>query len=187
MKDGQESNIVFLGAGDSSLFVNPQDGYMYIFYTQMSWNMKTETVLMDYIHVARASVDSKGVPGTWKKYFEGSFSEPGNMGRESAVLENGAEPCVAYDIYLKKYLMTTYRRSYIDAKKGACQVSVSSDLVHWAKPEPLALDRHDLSMPYFTIFNANPLEPHNIIGQVFGMFAGSNGTDVRKVTLTIGR
>jgi hypothetical protein len=187
LKNGQDSNVVFLGAGDSSLFVNSQDRYMYIFYTQMSWSMKTKETLMDYIHVARASVDSKGMPGTWKKYFEGSFSEPGNMGKESAVLEDGAEPCVAYDTYLKKYIMTTYRRSYADAKRGACQVSVSSDLVHWAKPEPLALDRNDLSMPYFTIFNTNPLQPHNVIGQVFGMFAGSNGTDVRKVTVTIGR
>ena len=187
VNDGQDSNTVLLGAGDASLFVNSQDHYMYIFYTQMSWDMKAKTTTMDQIYVARASVDSKGMPGTWKKYFAGSFSEPGNMGKETAILEDGVEPCVAYDTFLNKYIMTTYRRSYADTKRGACQISFSNDLVRWTNPEPLALDRKDLSVPYFTIFNPEPLGPHNFIGQAFGLLAGSNGTDVSKVTVAIGR
>ena len=83
--------------------------------------------------------------------------------------------------------MTTYRRSYADTKRGACQISFSNDLVRWTNPGPLALYRKDLSVPYFTIFNPEPLGPHNFIGQAFGLLAGSNGTDVSKVTVAIGR
>jgi len=128
--------------------------------------------------VARATIESKGFPGAWKKYFEGSFSEPGNMGKETALLEGGAVSNVAYDTYLQKYLLTTYNRAFLGSKKGACQISFSGDLVHWTRPVPLAPDRRDLSLPYFTMSNMDSSGPTNVLGRVFRLFAGSNGSDV---------
>ena len=185
MKGGQDTDVVLLGAGDHSLFVNSRDGYMYIFYGQTAHDLKTNSARRDYVYVARAPIESKGLPGEWQKYFEGSFSEPGNMGKETAVLEGGAEPNVAYDTYLRKYLLTTYSRSLWHSKLGACQISFSDDLVHWTKAVPLAPDRGDLSMPYFTMSNMDASGPTNVLGRVFRLFAGSNGTDVKKAAVII--
>jgi hypothetical protein len=185
VEGGQDSDLVFLGAGDHSLFVNLQDGYMYLFYGQIAYDLKTNTARKDYVYVARATIESKGLPGAWNKYFEGSFSEPGNMGKETAILEGGAVPNVAYDTYLQKYLLTTYNRPNWYANKGACQISFSTDLVHWTKPTLLAPDRKDLSMPYFTMSNLDASGPTNVLGRVFRLFAGNNGTDVEKVSVVI--
>jgi hypothetical protein len=35
--------------------------------------------------LARSKINDKGMPGTWKKYFEGSFGEPGLGGRDTQV------------------------------------------------------------------------------------------------------
>jgi hypothetical protein len=186
VKEGQDSQVVILGAGDHSLFVNSQDGYMYIFYGQIAYDLKTNSTRRDDVYVVRAPIESKGIiPGAWKKYFEGSFSEPGNMGKETAVLEGGAEPNVAYNTYLRKYFLTTYNRTLWHSERGACQISLSDDLVHWTKPVPLAPDRKDLSMPYFTMSNMDSSGPTNVLGRVFRLFAGSNGTSVKKVAVII--
>jgi len=42
--DGQHSDIVFLGAADHSLFVNSLDGFMYIFYGQIAYDLKANSV-----------------------------------------------------------------------------------------------------------------------------------------------
>lgn len=185
MGDGQRSNLILLGAGDHSLFVNSQDGYMYIYYGQIAYDLNAKSERGDYVYVARAKTESKGLPGAWKKYFAGSFSEPGNMGKETAILEGGAVPNVAFDTYLHKYLLATYNRLSWYAGKGACQISFSDDLIHWTEPTALALDRKDLSQPYFTMSNMEASGPTNVLGRVFRLFAGNNGTDVEKVSVVI--
>jgi hypothetical protein len=185
VKGGQNSDVVSLGAGDHSLFVDAHEGYLYIFYGQVTYNIKNNSALGDSIYVARAPIKSKGLPGAWKKYFQGSFSEPGNMGSETPVLEGGNEPNVTYDTYLQKYLMTTFGRSLLNSKMGACQISFSADLVHWTGPVALAPDRKDLSSPYFTMSNTDTSGPTDVVGRVFTLFAASHGTDVKRVDVTI--
>lgn len=69
-------NIDFLagttvGNGDHSAILG-DDGYYYIFY--IDWD--------EYGHcVARSPVSSGGVPGTWTKYYNGAWSEPGIGGK----------------------------------------------------------------------------------------------------------
>lgn len=184
MAGGQEMKSVNLGAGDFSLLVNDRDGYFYIFYTQMLWDAANNQN-SDFLYAARAPINSKGLPGHWHKYYEGAYTEPGNLGKETSIVEKGNIPCVSYNTYLHKYMMTSYRRDYWISGKGACQVSFSDDLHSWTIPIPLDPDREDLSKPYFTICNADISGLHNVTGQQFRLFIESNGTDVYKVDITI--
>jgi hypothetical protein len=179
LKGGQGSEIVYLGAGDFSLFVNHHDGYMYIFYTQVRHNMVTRKGAGSSIYIARSPITAKGLPGTWKKYFDGSFSQPGNMGQESPVVEDVFQGFVAYDDYLKSYMMTAGGR-------GGCHVSFSPNLLHWTKPQLLAPGRADLPKGYyFTALNTNEAGPPNVLGRVFTLFIASHGPAVLEASVTI--
>ena len=58
-------------------------------------------------HVARCAISDKMAPGKWKKFYNGSWSEPGLGGKASWV--NGY--CVMYNTYLKKYISFNYDSS----------------------------------------------------------------------------
>ena len=179
VKGGQSSEIIYLGAGDFSMFVNHKDGYMYIFYTQVRYNMATRKGAGSSIYIARSPIASKGLPGTWKKYFGGSFSQPGNMGKESPVLEGVFQGFVAYNDYLKSYMMSA-------GGTGGCHISFSPDLLRWTKPQLLAPGKADLSKAaYFTILNTNETGPPNVLGRVFTLFVAGHGPAVLEVPVTI--
>jgi len=64
-----------VGNGDHTV-LRGDDGYYYVYY--IDWD--------DYGHcVARSPISSGGVPGTWTKYFEGSWSQPGIGGNSSGL------------------------------------------------------------------------------------------------------
>lgn len=186
MTGGQEMDTVCLGAGDFSFYINEADGYFYIYYSQIFTNFSkdSDVIDQDFIYAARAPISGKGLPGTWRKYHEGSFSEPGNMGRETAVVEGGNVPCVSYNTYLEHFIMTSYNRVNWYAGIGACQLSFSDDLHNWTVP--VILDQQpDLSKPYFTICNTNQTGNHNTTNQTFTLLMESNGTDVYLTQVTI--
>jgi len=80
--------------------------------------------------------------------------------------------------------MTSYRRDCWYAGKGACQMSLSDDLIHWSKPALLDSSRKDLSKPYFTVCNGEETGFHDETGKVFTILMESNGTDVERVEVT---
>ncbi|MER7753828.1 RICIN domain-containing protein [Kitasatospora sp. NPDC097643] len=73
------------GDGDPRLFVDTASGYFYVTYGSRivdkggSWgNFRA--------HVARAPIAGKMAPGTWQKWYDGAWSQPGTGGRESTVV-----------------------------------------------------------------------------------------------------
>jgi hypothetical protein len=64
-----------VGNGDHSVVVG-DDGYYYVYF--INWD--------DYgLCVARSSISSGGVPGSWWKYFQGEWSEPGLGGNATRI------------------------------------------------------------------------------------------------------
>lgn len=172
---GQTHDIISLGAGDFSLFINEDDGFFYIFYSQIYWSMKDKNVVNDKIYVARSPISEKGMSGTWKKYHRGNFSEPGNGGKETEILK-GNVPCVSYNTHLKKFMMTSYNRKSWYAKEGACQIAFSDNLTKWSQPVHLSKKLDFLSKPYFTCIGKTGSISKT--GQEFLLFMESNGTDI---------
>ncbi|CAG7623470.1 RICIN domain-containing protein [Actinacidiphila bryophytorum] len=72
----------YYGDGDQRLFTDTASGYFYVYYGSRvvekggSWSAFQE-------HVARAPISAKMAPGSWQKWYDGAWSQPGTGGRES--------------------------------------------------------------------------------------------------------
>ncbi|MGX1675459.1 RICIN domain-containing protein [Streptomyces sp. NPDC055400] len=76
----------YYGDGDPRLFVDTASGYFYVYYNSRvipkggvpgGWTDGSRA------HVARAPMSGKMAPGSWKKWYDGTWSQPGLGGRES--------------------------------------------------------------------------------------------------------
>ncbi|MHB9033502.1 MAG: hypothetical protein ACYC6L_10680 [Anaerolineae bacterium] len=178
MTGGQDPDKFSLGAGDMTLFVNDEDQHLYIYFTKGGANGT-------HVYCAKAPMASNGLPGSWLKYYNGSFSEPGNLGQETPVCRNACEPCVVYSTHLKQYLLSSYNGKLWHSGQGACQIAFSSDPVHFGEPIPLDPNRKDLSYPYFTMCNANTSGNLTVVGQTYRLIYEGNGTDLHQVDVTV--
>ncbi len=109
------------------------NGFIYAYYAYFP-NPDAPDSGAPTIQVARAPVSGDGAPGTWTKYFNGSFgSEPGLGGRGSPVIASIpnnrrlAQPWPAYSTYLKAYVL-------IFIANDGWFFAASTDLVTWSQP-----------------------------------------------------
>ncbi len=106
------TNIV--GVGDFSVI--KKDSYYYLFYLN---SYKGES------GVARATVSSGGVPGSWLKWYNGSFSQPGIGGTDTALGLSLAG--VSYNTALQQFVGLTYG----SLPTIGFKVALSPDGVNW--------------------------------------------------------
>ncbi|MFJ1865082.1 RICIN domain-containing protein [Streptomyces sp. NPDC088097] len=87
------------GNGDARLFVDTASGYFYVYYNSRvipkggvpgGWTDGSRA------HVARAPMSAKMAPGSWKKWYDGSWSQPGTGGLESNMEPVGAGNTTGY-------------------------------------------------------------------------------------------
>lgn len=129
------------GPGDHDLVVG-NDGYLYLVYNQFTYNNPAGMPAgvqgnRGNMAVARSAIDDKGMPGTWYKYYNGEWLEPGQGGHETYVLTSANERqpkneqrSIAWSTYLEKYVVAF-------ASGEGVYLSYSEDLVNWTKPEYL--------------------------------------------------
>lgn len=88
------------GLGDGCVIYNHLNNKYYSYYTPAAG---ATSVCM------ASSSDPSGTPGTWQKWYNGSFSQPGIDGLETPVaglsLKPGANPTVHWNTYLNKFVM----------------------------------------------------------------------------------
>ncbi|MFE4602103.1 RICIN domain-containing protein [Kitasatospora indigofera] len=78
------------GDGDQRLYADTASGYFYVFYGSRILD-KNGGWTAFYEHVARAPISAKMAPGSWQKWYDGAWSQPGVGGRESNMVPvNGA-------------------------------------------------------------------------------------------------
>ena len=176
---GQKAGIINLGAGDLSVFFNPDEERLYCFYSMIWYNMDDRSVVSDQVYVARAKMQKTGELAEFEKYHQGRFGSPGNGGAETAVMTGGAEPCVAYHQPLGRYVMTTYNRAYW-GKGPTLQICWSDNLTDWTEPARVVETHSELSMPYYALCGCEPSQPHNFLGEEFDLLVCSNNTDIRR-------
>lgn len=70
------------GDGDQRLYVDTASGYFYVYYGSRAVD-KNGGWKAFYSHVARAPISGKMATGSWQKWYDGSWSQPGVGGRES--------------------------------------------------------------------------------------------------------
>ncbi len=122
------------GAGGPCAFVDESDGFIYLYY--LDWG--APVYRPSGIHLARAPISSDGLPGSWRKYFEGDFSQDGLGGNSDQVI-GGAFPSVSYNVALDAYLAVFVTSHGFD-------YAMSTDRVHWTAQKRL-LDRKEKPDP----------------------------------------
>lgn len=139
------------GAAEPGAIVSKDGRYVYLYYTEHS---RVQGRGVD-ICVARAEL-SKGppLPGSFKKYYKGSFSEPGIDGRDTPVITakgfssaNALQGHVVYSKKVRRYLMVFGIDAYQQRMSGAAPTDSglyaawSSDAVSWSPPQKLVSDQ----------------------------------------------
>ncbi len=95
------------GPADFDLYADTAGGYFYIFscnaYAPKNGSMNN---YLWFNEAARSAISDNMAPGTWHKFCNGSWTEPGLGGRSSKVsmASYGIYGRVIYSMYLKKYL-----------------------------------------------------------------------------------
>ncbi|MEU6172366.1 RICIN domain-containing protein [Streptantibioticus parmotrematis] len=79
----------YYGDGDQRLYVDAASGYFYVYYGSRVIDKSGGWVAF-YEHVARAPISGKMAPGSWQKWYDGSWSQPGAGGKESDIVPVGS-------------------------------------------------------------------------------------------------
>lgn len=197
---GQAGDIVRFGSGDFCLFADTKGEYLYLLYDIITMDVGKSTVQEAWLgcdaHIARARIREDGIMGDFVKYYDGVFSEAGNLGRESAILRDAWHPRVAYSEPLGCYVMTSkpiiaaMHGEIPDLDDGMCvmQIATSTDLIHWSAPEVVYKDGKPWGNHYNAMVSDSPQgQPHILAENTFSILNNHNGTDVLRYTVTIKR
>lgn len=90
------------GDGDPRLFADTASGYFYMYYGSRIVN-KGGSWAAFYEHVARAPISAKMAPGSWSKWYDGAWSQPGLGGKESNMVPVDASNANGYTPVEKEY------------------------------------------------------------------------------------
>jgi hypothetical protein len=173
------------GAGDHKLVLDPSGSYMHLLYTNFTYDPPRRGVDLAHgnLAVARATVSSRGLPGTWHKYYKGEFAEPGVGGRESWVMSSydgesdNSQRSAIWSTYLDCYVMVfTVRTSY-------CRISYSIDLVNWTPSEYLYRD-DAAGINYASLIDAAPGGTDQLAGRSVWLYYTRSDYEVHRRLLT---
>ena len=182
---GQNAGAISLGSGDFTLFVDPYGEYMYIVYNIIRFDMDKKDWISCNAYIARSRKRDDGVIGDFVKYYNGSFSEAGNLGKETPIAKNAWHAKMSY---LKKY--DIYALNYCEVKSGELadenklvddivSVRFSKDMLSYSEPLKLYRDGVRFGDPYSQFTSIDDTSPVSVIeGDEFAVLTNPNGGDM---------
>lgn len=179
---GQKAGHISLGSGDFSLFVEPDGEYIYLIYNIV--RVDTDMGCWDSCdaYIARTRKRSDGIMGDFVKYYNGSFCEAGNLGKESIIINNAWHPRMVWLEKYRKYVMTSsYPRpgASKDVIEDVMELRVSDDMIHWSKPTRVEFNGKPFGNHYVALAaNDTKSAPNIIAGDTLSVLTNHNGTDV---------
>lgn len=179
---GQKAGVIGLGSGDFTFYDDPTGEYIYLFYNIVHIDMESGAWKDCDAYVARSVKRKDGIMGDFVKYYNGSFCEAGNFGRESAIVKNSWHPRIVYSETLNAYIMasspilpdckTTVVADYLELR-------TSADLLTWSEPVSVEKDGKKFGSHYHTPLPFHGKgKPQILGGDEFTVLCGHNGTDV---------
>lgn len=179
---GQKNGVVCLGSGDFTIYVEPDGDYIYIFYTMISLDNTTGSWKKCDAYVARTRKRTDGTMGDFVKYYDGSFCEAGNLGKETPIIKDAWH---ARAVYSKKYDTFFLTSSPIDINvtvrhvKDIMEVRTSKDLLNWSEPITVEYEGKTFGNHYMAMVSDDKDEQPNVIkDNTFSILTNHNGTDV---------
>ena len=179
---GQDKGIICLGSGDFSIYVEPDGEYIYILYDMIFGDTEEGVWKGCHTYIARTRKRTDGVMGDFVKYYNGSFCEAGNFGKETLLIENAWHPRM---VYLKKYgvYLISYCKANTNVGSSVIQdemrMRVSKDMIHWSDVVIAQKDGKPFGNHYVAAVAHGENEQPNVIeGDEFSILTNHNGTDV---------
>ena len=181
---GQDKGVIALGSGDFSMFVEPNGEYIYIIYDIISGDTEKGVWKSCNAFIARTRKRTDGVMGDFVKYYNGSFCEAGNCGKETPIIVNAWHPRM---VYLEKY-GTYLMSSCIMRPDGVTPVILdemeireSKDMINWSEPVKAKKDGKIFGNHYAAmVADDDKGHPNVISGDDFSILTNHNGTDVSR-------
>ncbi len=185
----QKEGIVGLGSGDFSCFVEPDGDYIYIFYNIIHVNMDVERWISCDVYMARTRKRTDGIMGDFVKYYNGTFCEAGNLGKESTIAKASWHPRVTYSKKYNKFFMTSsHVRANGEFKKvveDIMEIRISDNLINWSEPIRATKDGNLFGNHYVAMVSDDTTNQPNVIeGDTFSILSNHNGTDVLRFPST---
>ena len=183
---GQPAGEVSLGSGDFTLFVNPNDEYMYIVYNIVRVNTFESRWKGCDTYIARTRKRNDGLMGDFVKFYNGEWCEPGNFGKESIIAENTWHSKIVYLQKYGVYLMTSTKVKIEDDGTAvlldAADLRESEDLKNWSKPVGgIARQGREFGNHYVALASVDDKSPVDVISDDKLCFlTNHNGTDVAR-------
>ena len=123
------------GCGDQKLYTDTKNGYFYLYYME-SWNDKETNYQYKTYNVARSPISAKMAAGSWKKFYNGKWEEPGIGGFNTPLFSVPSTGVyVAYNDYLEKYIAIGMQKESNEAFICTCTDLEKQD---WTTPEKFA-------------------------------------------------
>lgn len=190
---GQQEDLVKFGCGDFSIYVEPDGDYIYLYYSKISIDISAKKVEEAWKNcdccVARCLKRTDGTMGDFVKYYNGSFCEAGNLGRESVIVKDCWHPRVVYSEPLGLYIMSSKpiiaaaknEIEGLDAQRKVAQFSVSKDMIHWSEQKIFYVDGAPFGNHYNAIISDDENSQPNILkSNEFSMLCNPNGNLVTR-------
>ena len=131
----------FNGAGYPSVVLSPDNQYLYLYF--VDWDSDYQHG-PDEVHIARALRSSDGMPGTWLKYKNGNFSQPGLAGDSDPVIHRtnidagyAGNPSVSFNINLNRYLAIITSRDGFYYTSSINGIEWDTPKIFWAFSNPV--------------------------------------------------
>ena len=183
-KIGQPMGKISFGSGDFSIYVEPEGEYIYLYYNIIKADTDHRHWTDCDIYVARTRKRFDGVMGDFVKYYNGSFCEAGNLGKESPIVAGGWHPRV---VYLEKYNKFLMSSSLARLKPNGgmvnhvMEIRESEDMIHWSEPSCVVRDGAPFGGHYVGFYSASDEgSPSVIRDDTLAILRCGNGTDITR-------
>ncbi len=176
---GQKNGTVLLGSGDFSMFYDSE--YIYIIYNIIKVDTFESKWKSCDVYLARTRKRTDGMMGDFVKYYNDSFCEAGNMGRETAILQNAWHARIARFDALDCFVMSSSPVLKVGYKTVSdhMQICTSDDLIHWSEPICLETENGSFGNHYQAIVSHRAKgDTSTVTGNLFTVMSCHNGTDV---------
>ena len=176
---GQKEGVISLGAGDFSLFEEGE--YLYVFYNVLRVDMSRVEWEGGDVYVARTRKRTDGIMGDFVKYYNGSFCEAGNLGKESLIARQSWHPRVVFLKEHGRYLMSSCHireHTATNVIEDVIELRISDDLIHWSDPVRLEKDGKPFGNHYGAVIPKGKTGSPFQCGDEFYFYLNHNGTDV---------
>jgi len=163
------------GPGDDKIVVDTKSGYIYLFY-QETWVRKVDSVRSETIRVARSPIRSNMAVGTWGKWYDGNWDQPGLGGLASDVFFGNDSAQVSYDSYLSQFIEFG-KTGDTDPRGGRSMIATASSLAleNWTPQQQL---ESNFLKWYNQAIDPTHLD-EGIIGKSFRVYVSASGGNTK--------